>query len=77
MEATIRKNPKLWMLVIYLFLVAGILSIRPSISFGYQGRGRPFGVKKKECTVFPVWWWMFAFAVVSYVGVVYVLDYSL
>jgi hypothetical protein len=77
MEATVRKNPKLWMLVIYLFLVAGFLYIRPAIAFGNQGRVRPFGVKKKECTVFPVWWWMFAFAVVSYISVVYILDYSL
>jgi hypothetical protein len=77
MEETIRKNPRLWMLVIYLFLVAGFLYVRPSLAFGDRGRIRPFGVQKKESTVFPVWWWMFVFAVVSYMGVVYVLDYSL
>jgi len=76
MEATIRKNPKLWMIVIYLFLVAGFLYLRPTIAFGKEGRIRPFGVQNKEATVFPVWWWMFVFAVVSYVSVVYVLDYS-
>jgi hypothetical protein len=75
MEATIRKNPRLWMIVIYLFLVAGFLYVRPTIAFGREGRIRPFGVSDKESTVFPVWWWMFAFAVVSYMGVVYVLDY--
>ena len=77
MEETIRKNPKLWMLVVYLFLVAGFLYVRPSLAFGDEGRVRPFGVQKKESTVFPVWWWMFAFAVVSYMSIVYVLDYSL
>lgn len=77
MEATIRKNPRLWMIVIYLFLVAGFLYLRPSIAFGKEGRIRPFGVSNKESTVFPMWWWMFAFAVVSYLGVVYSLDYSL
>ena len=77
MEATIRKNPRLWMIVIYLFLVAGFLYVRPSIAFGNEGRVRPFGVSNKESTVFPMWWWMFVFAVVSYMGVVYVLDYSL
>ena len=77
MEATIRKSPKLWMLVIYLFLVAGFLYIKPSIAFGSEGRVRPFGSNNKEATVFPVWWWMFAFAVVSYMTVVYILDYSL
>lgn len=77
MEATIRKNPRLWMIVIYLFLVAGFLYLRPSIAFGREGRIRPFGVSDKESTVFPVWWWMFVFAVMSYIGVVYVLDYAL
>jgi len=77
MEATIRKSPKLWMLVIYLFLVAGFLYIKPSIAFGSEGRVRPFGSNNKEATVFPVWWWMFAFAVVSYMTVVYILDFSL
>jgi len=77
MEQTIRKNPRLWMIVIYLFLVAGFLYLRPAIAFGNEGRVRPFGVSNKESTVFPVWWWMFAFAVMSYIGVVYVLDYSM
>lgn len=77
MEATIRKNPRLWMIVIYLFLVAGFLYLRPTIAFGREGRIRPFGVSDKESTVFPVWWWMFVFAVMSYIGVVYILDYAL
>jgi hypothetical protein len=77
MEAVLRKNPKLWMLAIYLFLVAAFLYVRPGVAFGKDGRIRPFGTGKKDATVFPVWWWMFAFAAVSYLGVVYVLDYSL
>jgi len=77
MEQTIRKNPRLWMIVSYLFLGAAFLYLRPAIAFGNEGRVRPFGVSNKESTVFPVWWWMFAFAVMSYIGVVYVLDYSM
>ena len=77
MEDTIRKNPKLWMVVIYLFLVAGFLYVKPAIAFGEEGRIRPFGTSKKEATIFPVWWWMFAFAVISYASVVYILDFSL
>jgi len=77
MEQTIRKNPKLWMIVVYLFLVAGFLYLRPAVAFGQEGRVRPFGVSNKESTVLPLWWWMFVFAVVSYGAVVYVLDYSL
>jgi hypothetical protein len=77
MEQTIRKNPKLWMIVVYLFLVAGFLYLRPAVAFGQEGRVRPFGVSNKESTVFPLWWWMFVFAVASYGVVVYILDYSL
>ena len=77
MEAILRKNPKLWMVAIYLFMVAGFLYIKPSVAFGEQGRVRPFGVGKRDATVFPVWFWMFVFAVTSYLGVVYTLYYSL
>lgn len=77
MEATLRKNPKLWMIAIYLFMVAGFLYIKPAVAFGEQGRIRPFGVGNKESTIFPVWWWMFIFAVASYLLVVYGVGYSL
>ena len=77
LEQMVRKQSKLWMVALYLFLVAGFLYVKPSVAFGQQGRIRPFGTGKKESTVFPVWWWMFAFAVVSYLAVVYVLNYSL
>lgn len=77
MEAILRKNPKLWIVAIYLFMVAGFLYVRPAIAFGTNGRIRPFGTGKKDSTVFPVWLWMFVFAVASYLGVVYVLDYNI
>ena len=76
MEEVIRKNPKLWMVAFYLFMVAGFLYIKPSVAFGKEGRIRPFGTGSRDSTIFPVWWWMFAFAVVSYMGVVYILYYS-
>lgn len=77
MEEVIRKNPKLWMVAIYLFMVAGFLYIKPAVAFGKEDRIRPFGVGSRESTIFPVWWWMFMFAVVSYLGVAYYLGYSL
>ncbi|NDB81941.1 MAG: hypothetical protein EB127_04255 [Alphaproteobacteria bacterium] len=76
MEEILRKNPKMWMIVIYLFLVSGFLYMKPEVAFGQQGRVRPFGVGKKESTIFPVWWWMFVFAVVSYMSVVWLLNYD-
>lgn len=76
MEATIRKNPKLWMITIYLFLMAAFVHARPGVAFGREGQIRPFGVGKKDATVFPLWWWVFVLAAVSYLAVIALLRYS-
>lgn len=57
---------RVWMVTIYLFLMAAFLYMKPSIAFGREGRIRPFGTQDKEATLFPLWWWIFIFAVVSY-----------
>ena len=77
MEDLFRKNPRLWAVALYLFMVAGFLFVKPSVAFGANGEIKPFGTKKKGSTIFPVWWWMFAFAVISYASIVYILDFSL
>jgi hypothetical protein len=76
MEHILRKNPKLWMVTFYLFMVALFLYLKPSVAFGPSGSIKPFGTKKKGSTIFPVWWWMFVFAVFSYLGVAYLTNYS-
>ena len=76
MEEIIRKNPKLWMVSIYLFMVAIFLHFKPALAFGQNGSIKPFGTKKKGSTVFPVWWWMFMMAVLSYLGVAYLCKFS-
>ncbi len=68
----VRKNHRMWMVTIYLFLMAGFLYLRPSIAFGREGRIRPFGTQDKEATVFPLWWWTFVIAAVSYLITVYI-----
>lgn len=57
---------RVWMVTIYLFLMAAFLYMKPSVAFGREGRIRPFGTQDKEATLFPLWWWIFIFAVVSY-----------
>lgn len=57
---------RVWMVTIYLFLMAAFLYLKPSVAFGREGRIRPFGTQDKEATLFPLWWWIFIFAVVSY-----------
>jgi hypothetical protein len=57
---------RVWMVTIYFFLISAFLYIKPSVAFGREGRIRPFGTQDKEATVFPLWWWVFVLAVVSY-----------
>jgi hypothetical protein len=76
METSIRTNPKLWVITIYLFLMAAFVHVRPGVAFGREGQIRPFGVGKKDSTVFPLWWWVFVLAAVSYLVVAVLLRYS-
>ena len=59
-----------WTVAVYFLLMAAFIYIKPSIAFGREGRIRPFGTQDKEATVFPLWWWVFIIAVVSYMIVV-------
>ena len=65
------------MVTIYLFLMAAFLYLKPSIAFGREGRIRPFGTQDKESTVFPLWWWVFIIAAVSYMATVYLAGFRL
>jgi hypothetical protein len=60
------KDVRVLMVTVYLFLMAAFLYVQPDIAFGREGRIRPFGTQEKEATVFPLWWWVFVIAVVSY-----------
>ena len=77
MEDVVRKNLKLWAVTIFLFLMSAFLYLRPAVAFERDGTPRPFGTGGKRATVFPVWWWVFLFSVVSYMSVVYVSDYAI
>ena len=69
MIESIRKQPKLWMVTIYLFAVSALLLWKPRLAFDEEGRIRPFGTGKKTATVFPLWVWILALAVASYLVV--------
>jgi hypothetical protein len=65
----------MWMVTIYLFLMAGFLYLKPSVAFGRDGRIRPFGVTDRESTVFPLWWWIFVLSVAAYCATVYLAGF--
>ena len=60
------KDVRVFMVTVYLFLMAAFLYAQPGVAFGREGRIRPFGTQEKDATVFPVWWWVFIIAVASY-----------
>lgn len=60
------KDIRLLMVTVYLFLMAAFLYSQPDIVFGREGRIRPFGVTEKESTIFPLWYFVFLIAVLSY-----------
>lgn len=64
------RSRLVWTVTVYFFLMAAFIWAQPSIAFGREGRIRPFGTQDKEATVFPLWWWVFIIAVVSYLTVV-------
>lgn len=74
---SVRKNHRITMVTIYLFLMAAFLFLKPSLAFGKEGRIRPFGVTERDATVFPLWWWIFVIAVVSYCATVYLAGFRL
>ena len=70
-----RRNHRIWMITIYLFLMAAFLYLKPSVAFGREGRIRPFGVTDREATVFPLWVWVFALSVLAYCITVYLAGF--
>jgi quinol-cytochrome oxidoreductase complex cytochrome b subunit len=77
MENLIRKNHMIWAISLFLFMFAAFLYVKPSIAFGPNGSIKPFGVQKKESTVFPVWWWTMLFAALSRIAVSYASKYKI
>jgi hypothetical protein len=67
----------IWAISLFLFMFAAFLYVKPSIAFGPNGSIKPFGVQKKESTVFPVWWWTMLFAALSRIAVSYASKYKI
>jgi len=72
-----RNNHLLWSITFFLFMFAAFLYMKPSIAFNKNGSIKPFGVKKRGSTIFPVWWWTILFAAMSRLGVSYGSNYSI
>jgi hypothetical protein len=74
---SVRKNHRVTMVTVYLFMMAAFLYAKPAIAFGTEGRIRPFGTTEKDATIFPLWWCVFIISVVSYCVTVFLAGYRL
>jgi hypothetical protein len=63
-------SPVVTAIGIYLILVSIFWSIKPGIAFTPDGSVRPFGSSNGNMTLFPVWYWMMIFAIISYLIVI-------
>jgi hypothetical protein len=59
--------------VVYLFGVALILYVKPTLMFRADGQWKEFGTVSKEHTVFPFWLFCILWAVVSYILMLYLV----
>lgn len=64
------NSPIITAIGIYLILVSLFWMIKPGIAFNKDGSIRPFGSSNGNSTIFPVWYWMMIFAIVSYLFVI-------
>lgn len=53
-------------MILYLIGIALLLFFRPSLMFHKDGRWKEFGIGNDETTIFPVWMFCIAWAVLSY-----------
>jgi hypothetical protein len=56
----------LFSLVIYLLGVAAVLYLRPQLMFRRDGSWKEFGVSGEDTSVFPIWTFCIAWAVLTY-----------
>ena len=56
----------LFSLVIYLLGVAAVLYLRPQLMFRRDGSWKEFGVSGEDTSVFPIWTFCIAWAVLAY-----------
>lgn len=67
------NDPRVWMITVYLFLVSALLYFKPALVFEGK-RVREFGTGRKSTTVFPLWFWIFILAIISYLCVYFFIE---
>jgi hypothetical protein len=60
---------------VFMILFGVIQYAKPSIFYNTDGSIRKFGVGYKNKTILPIWLFAIVLAILSYVGILYYLEY--
>lgn len=73
----ITNNKSLVSIIIFLVLFMSIILIKPSLIFDKNGKPREFGLGYKNKTILPIWLAIIIFAIISYLAVLYYINFNL
>ena len=73
----ITNNKSLVSIIIFLVLFMSIILIKPSLIFDKNGKPREFGLGYKNKTILPIWLAIIFFAIISYLAVLYYINFNL
>ena len=71
----IRENPTLLAIVIFIIIYGSIQIIKPSCFYNKDGSIREFGIGYRNKTILPIWLLSLVLGILSYLAVVYYLNY--
>ena len=71
----IRENPTLLAIVIFIIIYGSIQIIKPSCFYNKDGSIREFGIGYSNKTILPIWLLSLVLGILSYLAVVYYLNY--
>jgi hypothetical protein len=70
------NNINLVSIIIFTILFIGIITIKPHFIFDKLGRPREFGLGYKNKTILPIWLIIIILAIISYLFVLYYINFS-
>jgi heme/copper-type cytochrome/quinol oxidase subunit 2 len=70
------KNISLISIIIFLILFGLIVITKPDLIFDKNGKPREFGLGYKNKTIVPIWLAVIIFAILSYLSVLYYINYD-
>ena len=70
-----RKNTTLVAIIIFLIIFGFVQFLKPSFLYKIDGSLREFGVGYKNKTILPMWLFSIILGILTYVSVLYYLNY--